>query len=300
MRLRSAIGVALALVLTGLAAAVWLGSHMAFYPPWYAYPRPPGTDPRRALGLDFEDVSFAAVDGATLRGWWVPAAAPAVRGVVMVHGAGGDRTDLLHETGLFHDAGYPVLLFDQREHGESDGAGRGLGLAQRESRDVSSAVAFARSDRGLCRVAVYGASQGGAAVVLAAARDPGIDAVIAEAPWARLGRLMHYHSPAGSPRWMTDAVRAVALWRLGYAGAPDPEDVVAQIAPRPLLLIHGTEDPAVPPSESRALRAAAGEGAELWIVDGAGHHDSYERHPRRFAEKALGLLARGLGGGCPD
>ncbi len=278
---------------------VWVGSQRMLYPDWYEYPREPRTDPQRALGLAFEDVAFPAADGSKLRGWWIPGAPGATGGVVMVHGAGGDRTHLLNEASLLHQSGYPALLFDLREHGVSGGAARGLGLGHREGEDVSSAVAWVRRGRGLCRVAVFGSSQGGAAVLLAAAADPSIDAVIAETAWARLESIMDHHRPPWLPKLLTDSMRVLTLWRLGFADAPEPVEVVAQIAPRPLLLIHGSQDLLVPPSESRALRAAAGDTAQLWIAEGAGHSDSYESQPERFRERMLGFLASGLPAGCP-
>ena len=79
-------------------------------------------DPRTDLGLDFEEVELPGPAGATLRGWWVPGAEGATAGLVAVHGAGADRREFLRHVPLFHAQGYPVLLFDCRERGTSDGA----------------------------------------------------------------------------------------------------------------------------------------------------------------------------------
>ena len=38
-----------------------------------------------------------------------------------------------------------------------------------------------------------------------------------------------------------------------------------------LILVHGGDDAIIPPSESRALAAAAGETADLYVVDGFSH-----------------------------
>jgi fermentation-respiration switch protein FrsA (DUF1100 family) len=48
-------------------------------------------------------------------------------------------------------------------------------------------------------------------------------------------------------------------------------DVVDQIAPRPLLLIHGTADQRITEDQVRRLYAAAGEPKSLWLVEGATH-----------------------------
>jgi len=56
---------------------------------------------------------------------------------------------------------------------------------------------------------------------------------------------------------------------LGYV----PELSAPQIAPRPVLLIHGENDRLVSPSESEALAAAIGESARLVSVPGMAHFD---------------------------
>lgn len=287
---------ALLLVCGAGATSLWLGSEQMLRPVGYGYPRPTATDPMQAFGLPYEEVAFPTAGAAVLRGWWLPGAEGAAA-VVGVHGAGANRSHLLEVAPFLHRAGHPVLLFDLREHGTSDGAGRGLGFGPRESRDVSAAVAFARSRGGAERVAVLGSSLGATAVLLAAARDPAIDAVIAENPWARIEHVMR--SAPQRPRFVPDAfltaIRATAYWRVGALGAPEPLDVVDRIAPRPLLLLHGTEDRMIPPAESELLFAAAGQPVELWIAPGAGHSALYDTDPAAFRARVLGFLERWLG-----
>lgn len=50
-----------------------------------------------------------------------------------------------------------------------------------------------------------------------------------------------------------------------------PEEAIPRIAPRPVLLIHGTEDPDIPHDHAERLKAAAGPSAALWSPSGAEH-----------------------------
>jgi fermentation-respiration switch protein FrsA (DUF1100 family) len=50
-----------------------------------------------------------------------------------------------------------------------------------------------------------------------------------------------------------------------------PINHIRRIAPRPLLLIHGSQDETVPVSHSHRLYDTAGETKQLVIIDGAGH-----------------------------
>ena len=63
----------------------------------------------------------------------------------------------------------------------------------------------------------------------------------------------------------------------------NPEWVVDRIAPRPLLLITTDDDRLVPPQESEALYARAGEPKKLVVLKGFGHYEIY-------AEPAFGQV----------
>ena len=62
-------------------------------------------------------------------------------------------------------------------------------MGVRESRDVEAAVRYLRDKRRMQHVAVIGCSQGGASVILAAAEDPEIEAIVKRLPdrplWVR-------------------------------------------------------------------------------------------------------------------
>lgn len=55
----------------------------------------------------------------------------------------------------------------------------------------------------------------------------------------------------------------------------NPEWVVDRIAPRPVLFITTDDDRLVPPEESVALHARAGEPKKLVILEGYGHYEVY-------------------------
>lgn len=304
----SAAGLLLALWL----AAGWIGSSMVMRPPWHAWPAPDGrlqpsdnaswhgadSDPEQEFGIAFEDVAFPAEDGQPLRGWFVPpqgvragAGPPQGQGgaaIVLVHGGGADRRDYLRHLPLYHEAGWPVLLFDCREQGASGGQGLGVSFGAREHRDVSSAVAWLRGVKGYLRVGVSGTSQGGASVILAAARDAGIDAVVAENPFATLYELLWFGArEVPVPlRW---PLAQFSVWRL-YGGDPQPIDAVGRIAPRPLLIIHGTDDSIIEFEQSERLFAAAGEPKDLWIASGAEHTQVYDVHPEEYTRRVLAFF----------
>lgn len=302
----------LAAPLLALLAVAWIGSNGVLRPPWYVNRSPEqglppldgdafrmslwaGSvhDPRRDFGLDFSDVAFPTADGATLRGWLVPAPGAGV-GVVLVHGAAADRREFLRTLPAFHEAGYAALLFDCREHGTSDGSGRGFSLGGREAADVSAAAAFLGAQPGIARIAAVGTSQGAASSILAAASDPAIDLVVAENPFTRARDFLPdaVARIAGVPVPLNSLVATVALWRMGPR--MEPIDVVARIAPRPILFLHGTKDAFIPSEESRELFARAGEPKELWIAANGEHAQLWNLDPAEWNRRVVGFVARYL------
>src|SRR5262249_4350603 len=55
----------------------------------------------------------------------------------------------------------------------------------------------------------------------------------------------------------------------------NPEWVVERIAPRPILFITTDDDRLVPPQESEAMYARAGEPKKLVVLKGFGHYEVY-------------------------
>jgi len=68
----------------------------------------------------------------------------------------------------------------------------------------------------------------------------------------------------------------------------DPLAAVAAIAPRPLLVVHGTADRWVPVAQARRLAERARQPVRYAEIDGAGHDFAWERS--YFRELVTGWL----------
>jgi alpha-beta hydrolase superfamily lysophospholipase len=249
------------------------------------------------LGLTFETVEFASlIDGISLRGWWMPAPG-SDRAVVIVHGRNSTRSasngDLTKQAQGLVKAGYSVLSFDLRAHGESGGERYSFGPLER--RDVLGAVVFVRA-RGIPsgHIAFLCHSMGAATCLLTAPDAADVSAVVADSAYARFTDILDIEFPKQSrlPALFIPGGELMAdvLYGIDVTKAA-PIEVVDQIRPRPILFIHGESDTYVPPENSRRLWRASGESPELlWLLPGVEHDLAYRSYPEEYLHRVIGFL----------
>jgi alpha-beta hydrolase superfamily lysophospholipase len=132
-----------------------------------------------------ETVRIPARGGAHLGAWFFSGGPGKRACVVMGCGLGMTRRTALAEFAKhFQALGVHAIAFDYRGFGDSDGEPRQLIAPEAQLDDWASAIAFARNQNDVYpdRVALWGASYSGGAVVIAAARDRRIAAVSAMVP----------------------------------------------------------------------------------------------------------------------
>ena len=121
------------------------------------------------LAIPHRDVTLRTSDGVKLAAWYVPPRNGAV--VVLVHGAGGDRTGGIESRAtMLARHGYGVLLYDARGDGSSRPP-ESFGWTWH--RDAEAAVDFL-ARRGITRIGALGLSTGAEVVLETAGRDPRI------------------------------------------------------------------------------------------------------------------------------
>jgi putative redox protein len=189
---------------------------------------------------------------------------------------------------LARDVGWAALAFNFRGTGTSEGDFSIGGWTD----DLRAAVGvLAEQTSG---VWVVGVGEGGTVAICEAENDDRVRGVAALA------------APSSLREWSRDPERLIAHARRvgmirtgGYPTDPgawgkevtalDARVAARRIAPRPLLVLHGSADEVVPPSEARALSEAGGPTAELRLVHDAGHR---LRHDPRAVAGLVGWLTR--------
>ncbi|HEU0020720.1 MAG TPA: alpha/beta hydrolase [Dehalococcoidia bacterium] len=243
-----------------------------------------------------EPVSFPVPGLGQRAGWFIAGRRQST--VILLHGFGCRRQEMLVHALVLNQAGYSTLLFDFYGHGESDGETVTLGFYERQ--DALAAVAYlkTRDDVDPSNLGTLGISMGASVAIMAAAMTPDIKAVVADSPFQSAARGIEegFTRVTGLPRFpFAPIVLRFVQWRLGIS--PDdiaPIEQVAAISPRALLLIHGVADTELFPGNSEALLAAAGEPKELVLLPDIVHGRGIKDLPDEYAELIVGFFDRYL------
>ncbi len=211
-----------------------------------------------------ESVTVPA-EGETLAGTVRAPAAPGRHpAMVFVQGSGsGTRDEFAAQAEWLARAGIVTLAYDKRTVGYSFRS-RDFSLLADDALQMID-VLRRRPDVDPARTGLWGVSEGGWVVPIAAARSADVDfAVLVSSPnvspmrqvaWALNEQLLRLHAPTGVRDLLTRAMGGVGFDFLRYDGAPSLKEVK-----QPVLALYGTTDPSIPFVEStRALVSALKE-----------------------------------------
>lgn len=144
-----------------------------------------------------------------------------------------------------------------------------------------------------------GLSMGAASLILAAADDPRFEALHVDATYSStVDMARHIRSNIGGPLgwWAYHAGLAIGclesgvnLFKLSITQA------VARISPRPIMVVHGTNDQIVPFDQGRKVFAAANEPKFFEQVTGAGHCESIVYQGSVYTDRMITFLNSAIG-----
>ena len=241
------------------------------------------------LDLPAETVEFSPRQGNhKVSGWFIPRPG-ATTTILVCPGYRSSKTDMLGIANFLWKAGHNILAFEYYGHGMQ--VGTPITLGYREMQDFLGAFDYARQRAPGTHLGVLGYSMGAAVAIMCSARLPEIEAIVADSAFATHTSVVDYnvrralHMPSAPFAWLADYLLG---WRAGYHFRQvEPLRDIAQIAPRPILLIHGGKDTVVDPHDAPLLYAAAQDPKELWMVPEADHCGAYFEDRPLYVQKVL-------------
>lgn len=252
--------------------------------------------PRPVAVAKYRAVRFSSKDGLALKGWYVAPRNGAV--VIFVHGLGENRSELLGDAKILVRRGYGALLFDLRNCGESEGKITTLGLL--EANDVRGAVDFVLAQPGVDghRIGLFGHSMGGATVILAAAEDHRVRAVVAVSAYTSIEDNIEntLEQLTGLPPFPLAPLVVFFGERLAGFDIADvrPVDRIAAISPNAVMIVHGEQDELIPVTNAHALYEAAGAPKEIYLIPGGWHDGLREVQPEEYTKRVVGFFDKYL------
>jgi dienelactone hydrolase len=252
------------------------------------------------MGMAFENVQFPALDSVRLSGWFIPAAGAQDRGgatIILIHNwawnrLGDDAADLLANLSgttpvellrlahALHYEGFNILMYDQRNHGES-AAQPPVTFGQMESNDLLGAIAYlnTRPEVNASRIGAIGFSMGANAILYALPQTSQLAAAIAVQPTTASTYTERYADDLlGLPGKIISPVVETAYAAIGGVslGALQPAFAAAGGAETPVLFVQCKTDRWGSIEDANLLRAATPGGEGPLYVDGAHRYQGYQ------------------------
>nr|WP_276568513.1 alpha/beta hydrolase [Acetivibrio saccincola] len=249
---------------------------------------------------EYDSISFRDINNeVTLKGWFF-SSPESNKTIILAHGYGSNRLPFGEDTiGLiksFLNEGYNLMTFDFRNSGESEGDVTSVGYFEKS--DLLGAIEYAKK-RGSDEIVLLGFSMGASTAILAAAESQDVDAVIADSPFSDLTSYLDENLSVWSN--LPSFFNKTTLFTMKLLTGVDTKDVspvneIGKIYPRPVLLIHSTDDELIPVKHSYILKEASGDNVELWETSGASHIKTYKEYPDEYIKKVLDFINNSIKG----
>ena len=238
-----------------------------------------------------EDAEVTSTDGVRLRAWFYTPKEPTRGTIIVLHGIGGSRNEMVHISSMFLKNGYATLIPDNRGHGTSEGlVTYGLG----EEADVHAWASWLMEQKHVGKLYGFGASLGASVLLESLNQENRFRAVVAESAYSDFVAIGRERMARQAPTWLNWTAPLVVnsglvwtRWRYGAdLGRASALEAVRRTR-TPVLLIHGRDDEKTSPENSVRLAEANRAVTQLWIVSGSHHADAWSTTGAEFEQRVL-------------
>lgn len=216
------------------------------------------------------DVVFTAADGAVLHGWYFPAKNPA-GSILVLHGNAENLSTHVNSVLWLVKEGFNIFIIDYRGYGWSGGEPDLEGV--HADADAALEKLFSMPETDPDRVVVLGQSLGGSIAIYTVVHSPHKDrirALVIDSAFSNYRRIAREKL---NSFWLTWPLQYPLSWTINDDYSADKW--IGQVAPMPVLILHGLDDPIVPIHHGRKLNEIAVQPKELWLTARPGHVQSF-------------------------
>ncbi len=267
------------------------------YPEWASF------DVRPYFMPEYETVRIPSRQkGITLAAWYVPGK-PDAPAIIVTHGISGCKCDpnVLTVAGMLHRNGFNVLLYDMRNHGESDIDNGRTAVGNKEYQDTLGAWDWLIATKGFApnRVGLYAESLGAATTLIAFSQETRVAAAWVDSPFSDLRQVMEEELARNHyPAILADGSIFVAKLVSGDdLLAHNPSDAILRDAGRPIFIVHGTGDQRIGVHHTQVLASLATEvnaNVTVWMPEGVPHVGAEFDFPKEYEQRMVAFFAAAL------
>ena len=220
--------------------------------------------------IQVEDVFFNTEDGERLHAWLLPAATPQPKAsIIFFHGNAQNISTHVGAVYWLPAQGYQVLLVDYRGYGKSSGKVDLSGAIM----DINSTLEYGLQNiLGNEPLILMGQSLGASMLIYASSQSPHKPRISAVLLISAFSDYQLVARELLATSWLTWWLQ----WPLSLTINNDyrPVEFIADIAPVPVYLLHGSLDQSVNPEHSRILFSHAKEPKYFYSLAG-GHNNLF-------------------------
>ena len=234
-----------------------------------------------------EPMEIRSARGEKLRGWYIPLSGEGRRIAFIIHGY---RSEHAETAGLYMDyyasRGFDLFCCDHTAHGESEG--RQIGFDAYECEDCLRWIDALRERFGDdVRLVLHGFSMGAATVLKMSSRCPDqVRFLVADC-----GYISAEEQLRGALGPLYPPLRALNRLVAGYDLQKTDVRPSLAASDKPILFVHGRDDPTVPFANGERLYALYQGPKDCLFVDGARHVESMYVDPEGYARKLDQMIA---------
>ena len=252
---------------------------------------------------EHETVSFPSRQpDLNLAGWFVvgKANAPAI---ILTHGLNSCKCDprILIVAGMLHRNGFNVLMYDMREHGESEIEDGRAAIGNDEYQDLLGAWDWLVNEKQFSpdQIGVYGQSLGAGTTLIAFGQEPRVAAAFVDSPYSDLPQIIDEELARNNyPAFLAPGGIFMARVIAGdNLTAFSPKNSITNDEGRPIYLVHGTNDTRINVHHTRQLAELAvptGANVTVWIPEGVGHVEAEFAFPDEYERRLVEFFLESL------
>jgi len=269
------------LILLAIIILSLFQTYLATHPPKIPNDRTPAD-----LDFKYEDITLVTEDSIKLSAWYIPSKIKTNKSIILAHGHPFNKANILGFAPFLHEK-YNLLFFDFRAMGDSSGSFISGGYY--EQKDLRAAINYLKKEKNASKIGALGISMGASVIILEAANNPDIYAIVADSSYKDLHSIANdLYSPLfifKYPFIFFSELFAKLIYDIDIKET-SPVNKVKEVK-IPIFIIHGDIDDQIPVEASKAIYENANQPKELWIAKNTNHVQAHSEYKQEYETRVL-------------